>query len=131
MGFYWSYCPVKLQKFSRCLQYSSIGWDNGLAPNRRQAIISTNDDPVQRRIYASLGVNELRYIYMSFKITRVRFQLHYSGPDIDNKILNKHFEKGLPLIFIAWKKVLFWGVGPQVLEESCKWTAQKKSRLFI
>ena len=36
-----------------------IGSDNGLAPNRRQAIIWTNDDPVQRRIYASLGRNEL------------------------------------------------------------------------
>ena len=24
-------------------KYSGIGWDNGLAPSRRQAIISTND----------------------------------------------------------------------------------------
>ena len=40
-------------------QYCSIGSDNGLAPNRRQAIIWTNDDPVQRHIYASLGLNEL------------------------------------------------------------------------
>ena len=32
----------------------------GLAPNRRQAIIWTNDDPVQRHIYALLGLNELR-----------------------------------------------------------------------
>ena len=35
-------------------QYPSIGSDNGLAPNRRQAIIWTNDDPVQRRIYVSV-----------------------------------------------------------------------------
>ena len=46
-------------------QYFSIGSDNGLAPNRRQAIIWTNDDPVQRCIYASLSLNELinAYIY--------------------------------------------------------------------
>ena len=42
-------------------QYSSIGSDNGLAPTRRQAIIWANDDPVQRRIYASLGLNELTH----------------------------------------------------------------------
>ena len=37
----------------------AYGLDNGLAPNRRQAIIWTNDDPVQRRIYALLDLNEL------------------------------------------------------------------------
>ena len=42
-------------------QYSRIGSDNGLAPIRRQAIIWTNDDPVQRRIYASLGLNGLMW----------------------------------------------------------------------
>ena len=41
----------------------SIGSDNGLAPNRRQAIIWTNDDPVKWRIYASLGLNELIETY--------------------------------------------------------------------
>ena len=40
-------------------QYTSIGSDNGLAPNRRQAIISNNADPVCWRIYVSLGPNEL------------------------------------------------------------------------
>ena len=29
---------------------------NGLAPNRRQAIIWTNADPIHWRIYAALGV---------------------------------------------------------------------------
>ena len=38
-------------------QYPSSGWDNVLAPNRRQAIISTNDGLVCWRIYASLGPN--------------------------------------------------------------------------
>ena len=37
-------------------QYSSIGLDNGLAPNGRQA---TNDDPIHWRIYAALGGNRL------------------------------------------------------------------------
>ena len=40
-------------------QYVIIGSDNGLAPNRRQAIIWTNDDLVHWRIHASLGLNEL------------------------------------------------------------------------
>ena len=33
----------------------SIGLDNGLTPNRRQAIIWTNADPIQWRIYAAQG----------------------------------------------------------------------------
>ena len=37
----------------------SIGSGNGLAPNRRQAIIWTDDDPVHWRIYAALGGDEL------------------------------------------------------------------------
>ena len=43
-------------------QYGSIGSDNGLAPDRRQAIIWTNDGLCQWRIYASLGLNELYII---------------------------------------------------------------------
>ena len=38
--------------------------------NRRQAIIWTNDDPVQQRIYASLGLNELS---LNFTHGQVRF----------------------------------------------------------
>ena len=41
-------------------QYASIGWVNGLAPSRWQAIIWTNDGIFYRRIYASFGLNELR-----------------------------------------------------------------------
>ena len=40
-------------------QYGSIDSDNGLAPNRRQAIIWINDGLVNWRIYASLDLNEL------------------------------------------------------------------------
>ena len=45
------------------VQYTSIGLDNGLAPARRQAIIWTNDGLGFRRIYASLGLNELMGIF--------------------------------------------------------------------
>ena len=34
---------------------TSIGSDNSLVPNRRQAIIWNNADPVHWRIYADLG----------------------------------------------------------------------------
>ena len=34
----------------------------GLAPNRRQAIIGTNDSLVNWHIYESLGLNELRHL---------------------------------------------------------------------
>ena len=37
----------------------SISSGNGLVPNRQQAITWTNADPVHRRIYAALGVDEL------------------------------------------------------------------------
>ena len=40
-------------------QWPSTGLDNGLAPNRPQAIIWTNADPVRWRVYAALGGDEL------------------------------------------------------------------------
>ena len=40
----------------------SIGLDNGLAPNRRQAIIWNNANPIHWRIYAALGGDELTLI---------------------------------------------------------------------
>ena len=43
-------------------QYSSIGSDNDLVPNRREAIIWTNDVLGCRRIYAALGLNELNFL---------------------------------------------------------------------
>ena len=41
-------------------QYLSIGLDKGLAPNKRQAIIWTNADPIRWRIYAAQGGDALR-----------------------------------------------------------------------
>ena len=46
-------------------QWPSIGSNNDLAPNGRQAIVWTNDGSVYWRIYASLGLNELINIYAS------------------------------------------------------------------
>ena len=40
-------------------RYASLGSDDGLAPNRRQAIIWTNAGLVSWPIYAPLGRNEL------------------------------------------------------------------------
>ena len=40
-------------------QQVSTGSGNGLAPNRRQAIIWTNDDTVHWRIYAALREEDL------------------------------------------------------------------------
>ena len=45
-------------------QQPSIGYDNGLAPNRRQAIIWNNADPIHWRIYAALRRDELTAIVM-------------------------------------------------------------------
>ena len=42
-------------------QYCSIGLHNGLAPNRRQAIIWTNADPIHWCIYTALWEDELTH----------------------------------------------------------------------
>ena len=49
--FHWSWL---LQSKRWCV---SVDLDNGLAPNRRQAIIWTSDDLVYWRIYSSLGIS--------------------------------------------------------------------------
>ena len=41
------------------LQHVSIDSDNGLAPNRRQAFIWSNDDTVRGRMYTPPGLNEM------------------------------------------------------------------------
>ena len=54
LKFHWSVFP------NSNWQSPSIASDNGLAPNRRQAIIWANAVLCCRRIYASLGLNELK-----------------------------------------------------------------------
>ena len=46
-------------------QYPSIGLDNGWAPNRRQAIIGTNADPIHWHIYAAVGGEGLTLVVLN------------------------------------------------------------------
>ena len=50
------YILIKIYSLGSNWHYTSIGSDSGLAPNRWQAIIWSNDDPFLWRIYASLRV---------------------------------------------------------------------------
>ena len=50
------------------LTINSIGLENGLAPNGRQAIVWTNDSLFLWRIYASLGLSELM-VFLSLSWT--------------------------------------------------------------
>ena len=54
---FWKFTEVYSQGSN--WQYPSIGLDNGLTPNGRQAIIWTNAAPILWRIYAALGGDEL------------------------------------------------------------------------
>ena len=61
MKFHWSlFIRVQL----------TIGLDNGLALNRRQAIIWTNADPVHWYIHAAIGGDELT-MHESFNILEI------------------------------------------------------------
>ena len=83
-------------------QYPSIALENGLAPNRRQAIIWTNADPIHWRIYAALGGNELKGS-SNFHITETsvsvmwefeesfRFQLQLSSPSLHSTCFVWHW----------------------------------------
>ena len=67
--FYWMKILEFRFKFTEICSYGpnwqsvSTGSGNGLAPTRRQAIIWTNADLVQWRIYAALGGDELSFSY--------------------------------------------------------------------
>ena len=56
---FWLQILLKFCSLESNRQNSIIGSDNGLVPNRRQAIILTNNGLGFWRIYASLGLNEL------------------------------------------------------------------------
>ena len=58
MSFDWKFAEVCSQGSN--WQYASIGLNNGFAPNRRPAIIWTNNDLDYWRRYASLDVNDLK-----------------------------------------------------------------------
>ena len=60
-----------------------VGLDNVLVWNRGQAIILTNDDPVQRRIYAALGRNELiSHLPRAFARTKVESFITRAVPGV-------------------------------------------------
>ena len=56
-------------KFVPKVPVYSIGSDNGLVPNRQQAIIWTDDGLGWWRIYVPLGLNELIPLISSNKLT--------------------------------------------------------------
>ena len=62
-------------------QHPSIGLDNGLAPNRRQAINWTNADPIHWRIYAALGGDELMESTSQYNNVLSRKCIWYCRPE--------------------------------------------------
>ena len=62
LNFEWNFTEICSLWFD--WQYDSIGSDNGLAPNRRQAITWTNVGMFYLRINASLGLNELMPVWV-------------------------------------------------------------------
>ena len=71
----WNFTEVCFQRSN--WQKAIIGSDNGLAPNRRQAIIWTNGGLVYGRIYASHGLNKLSYTWDVLYNSRVSSQFFY------------------------------------------------------
>ena len=81
-------------------QYSSIGLDNGLAPNRQQAIILTNADPIHWHIYVALGGDELMILnwlilcLTSSWIIWVNYQLYCNPTETSWSPGNQRFRTG-------------------------------------
>ena len=75
-------------------QQDIIGSGNGLAPNRRQAIIWTNADPSQWRIYAALGGGELASMKMKVNVLHMQYV-----PDLANLSYTIHVMLYLPYRF--------------------------------
>ena len=57
LNFKWNF--IEICPLGSYWQHGNIGSDDGLVPNRRQAIIWTHDGLGYRRIYASLSLHEL------------------------------------------------------------------------
>ena len=69
-------------KFHWSLFQPSTGLDNGLAPNRRQAIIWTNADPIHWRIYAALG--EMSYYEFEVRLHKLHIDTIDAGVKTPN-----------------------------------------------
>ena len=65
---FWFFIRISLKFVPKRPIDNSIGLDNGLTPNRRQAIIWTNADPINWRIYAALGGGGLNNNFGTIKI---------------------------------------------------------------
>ena len=59
--------------------YPAFGLNNGLVPNKRQAIIWTNAGPIHWRIYAALGGDELTHYSAKWRLIHLikRFKLMF------------------------------------------------------
>ena len=79
----WILITISL-KFVPIWQYSSTGSDNGMAPNRRQAIIWINADPIHWRIYAAIGEDELiLFLGAQLQYTKIALIARFMGPKWD------------------------------------------------
>ena len=96
LEFHWSL-------FLRTRQWYSTGLDNGLGPNRRQAIIWTNDDPIDWCVY-------MRHFWGSFNTLRPRqsgchsdiFQYILLEQNVKTSILlNKMALKFIPVVHLT------------------------------
>ena len=58
-------------------QYGNIDWDNGLAPNRHQTIISTSVGMIYLRIYTSISLNQLIYFPRYFETGTFRINFNF------------------------------------------------------
>ena len=81
-----------------------VGLDNGLVPNRRQAIIWTNADPIHWRIYAALRGDELT-ANLVFKTSIYGMHLWLRGRDRLTSVWNVFFSvPKFTLCFVAHKQ---------------------------
>ena len=63
LNFKWNF--IEICSLGYRWQFCSIVSDNGLAPNRRQAIIWSNADPIHWHIYAALGGDEFTQVLLN------------------------------------------------------------------
>ena len=117
--------------------------DNGLAPNRRQAIIWTNADPIDWRVYAALGGDELKqglthcgrnngrhfpddifkYIFLNENVwISTKFSLKYVPMGPINNILAL-------VQMMAWQRIGFWHIYASLGLNGLKWQNDKAKKM--
>ena len=73
-------------------QWISIGLDNGLVPNRRQAIIWAHTDPIHWRIYAAPGGRWVKQLIMALQWRHNEYD-GVSNHQPDDCLLNRLFRR--------------------------------------